>query len=254
MDILDVGELSLGCWVFGDAEEGVKQWGTDKDGQGGLLLSSERQNITCKGTHEEWDFSCFPLLTNPLLVHLYKLVTFPDCAFMWKKPGEMWTWGGGLYYVSFTCYLSGIVMTNRDNQSLQQLLRFRIRWVGSYFFGRKRESSTNIHPIRDEFNVQTCKLGRPVTWNDMERRFWHSGWRQIQKSPSFNTKQWSSLELVVTEHKSWCICPAQGHDDFGTFTGTEPPNLHPHLLKPAEIFETTVLRLQAKKNKNKHDF
>lgn len=46
----------------------------------------------------------------------------------------------------------------------------------------------------------------------------------------------------------------QGHDDFGTFTGTEPPNLHPHLLKPAEIFETTVLRLQAKKNKNKHDF
>ena len=162
--------------------------------------------------------------------------------------------GGGLYYVSFTCYLSGIVMTNRDNQSLQQLLRFRIRWVGSYFFGRKRESSTNIHPIRDEFNVQTCKLGRPVTWNDMERRFWHSGWRQIQKSPSFNTKQWSSLELVVTEHKSWCICPAQGHDDFGTFTGTEPPNLHPHLLKPAEIFETTVLRLQAKKNKNKHDF
>ena len=162
--------------------------------------------------------------------------------------------GGGLYHVSFTCYLSGIVMTNRDNQSLQQLLRFRIRWVGSYFFGRKRESSTNIHPIRDEFNVQTCKLGRPVTWNDMARRFWHSGWRQIQKSPSFNTKQWSSLELVVTEHKSWCICPAQGHDDFGTFTGTEPPNLHPHLLKPAEIFETTVLRLQAKKNKNKHDF
>ena len=66
--------------------------------------------------------------------------------------------GGGLYYVSFTCYLSGIVMTNRDNQSLQQLLRFRIRWVGSYFFGRKRESSTNIHPIRDEFNVQTCIL------------------------------------------------------------------------------------------------
>ena len=67
----------------------------EKDGQGGLLLSSEQQNITCKGTHDEWDFSCFPLLTNPLLVHLYKLVTFPDCAFMWKKPGEMWTWGGG---------------------------------------------------------------------------------------------------------------------------------------------------------------
>lgn len=162
--------------------------------------------------------------------------------------------GGGLYHVSFTCYLSGIVMTNRDNQSLQQLLRFRIRWVGSNFFGRKRESFTNIHPIRDEFNVQTCKLRRPVTWNDMARRFWHSGWRQIQKSPSFNTKQRSSLELVLTEHKSWCICPAQGHDDFGTFTGTEPPNSHPHLLKPAEIFETTVLRLQAKKNKNKHDF
>ena len=117
-------------------------------------------------------------------------MTFPDCAFMWKKPGEMWTWGGGLYYVSFTCYLSGIVMTNRDNQSLQQLFRFRIRWVGSNFFGSKRESSTNIHTIRDDFNVQTCKLCRPVTWNVMARRFWHSGWRQIQKSPSFNTKQW----------------------------------------------------------------
>ena len=163
----------------------------EKDGQGGLLLSSEQQNITCKGTHAEWDFSCFPLLTNPLLVHLYKLVTFPDCAFMWKKPGEMWTGGGGgLYYVSFTCYLSGTVMTNRDNQSLQQLFRFRIRWVGSNFFGSKRESSTNIHTIRDDFNVQTCKLRRPVTWNVMARRFWHSGWRQIQKSPSFNTKQW----------------------------------------------------------------
>ena len=109
---------------------------------------------------------------------------------MWKKPGEMWTGGGGLYYVSFTCYLSGIVMTNRDNQSLQQLFRFRIRWVGSNFFGSKRESSTNIHTIRDDFNVQTCKLCRPVTWNVMARRFWHSGWRQIQKSPSFNRKQW----------------------------------------------------------------
>ena len=31
--------------------------------------------------------------------------------------------------------------------------------------------------------------------------------------------------------------------------GTEPPNSHPHLLKPAEIFETIVFRLQAKKNK-----
>ena len=29
--------------------------------------------------------------------------------------------------------------------------------------------------------------------------------------------------------------------------GTEPPNSHPHLLKPAEIFETIVFRLQAKK-------
>lgn len=39
--------------------------------------------------------------------------------------------------------------------------------------------------------------------------------------------------------------------------GTEPPNSHPHLLKPAEIFETIVFRLQAKKKlkiKNKHDF
>ena len=144
----------------------------EKDGQGGLLLSSEQQNITCKGTHDEWDFSCFPLLTNPLLIQAGDISWLR--LYVEKTRRNVDVGGGGLYYVSFTCYLSGIVMTNRDNQSLQQLFRFRIRWVGSW----------------DDFNVQTCKLCRPVTWNVMARRFWHSGWRQIQKSPSFNRKQW----------------------------------------------------------------
>lgn len=107
VEIVDVEGPSSGCGVSGDAEallEGVEQSGVDEDGEGGLLLSSKQQNTTCKCTHKERDFSCFPLLTNPLHVHLWKLATFPDCTFTWQKPSVFVEVGGPYttYVLSFT--------------------------------------------------------------------------------------------------------------------------------------------------------
>ena len=142
--------------------EGVEQWRVDENGEGSLLLSSKQQNRTFKCSHKERDFSWFPLLTNPLHVHLWKLATFPDCNFTWQKPSVFVELGG---LVSFIRNLVGSVITDRDNQRLQPLLRLGVRWVGGNFFCIKRESSTNTHSFGDEFNVRTCQLRRPVTWN-----------------------------------------------------------------------------------------
>ena len=98
----------------------------------------------------------------------------------------------------------GSLITNRDNQSLQQLLRLGVRWVGGNFSALRQ--NLPLTPTHSETSL-TCEhansAGQSLETN-MVRRFLHSGWRQVQKSSSFNTKQRSSLKLVLRENNSSC--------------------------------------------------
>ena len=126
-------------------------------------------------TQKDRDFSCFLFLTNPLYVHLWKLATFPDCTFTWQTSSVFVELGGATYYISFIRYLVGSVITNRDNQSLQQLLRLGVRWVGGNFFAlRQNLPLTPTHSETSFTCAHTNSAGQPLKTN-VVRRFFHSG-------------------------------------------------------------------------------